>query len=151
MADKYCVHCGKRIDENSSYCTHCGKTVARRRTQQKKKKSGLSIPKMILMFIIIFVLCVGIVFYLMTRDTGIGTRNEASPSPSAMAETSPTQKSTQEPLETVQPSPTATATPESTKEPTVKPSATAAQKKNASYTNPRYGFSISIIDNSSII
>lgn len=140
MADKYCVHCGKRIDADSSYCTHCGKTVARRRASSKKQKSGLSIPKMLLMFILIFAICVGLVYYLMTRDTGLVKRNGSEPTPTAM----PAKTQATEPMVTVKPSEAASPEPtdEPTEAPTAKPTKTPASNKNASYKNSRYGFSL---------
>jgi len=142
MKDKYCVHCGKPLDGDSNYCIYCGKIVARRRTSQKRQKSGLSIPKMLLLFILIFALCAGTVFHLMTRDTGLVKRNVPTPTPlqmyaSVTPSPIPEPELTEEPTE----APTAAPTEQPTQKPTSEP--TKAPKINASYKNNRYAFSLS--------
>ena len=47
---KYCVNCGKKLEENSGFCTECGSKVGVENVVNKPKKevSGCSIASMVL-------------------------------------------------------------------------------------------------------
>lgn len=68
--DKYCEHCGEKLNENQVVCLNCGAFV----NQPKEEKSVLGIKPgpidpLVMILLIIFCFPLAIIYYLIKKDS----------------------------------------------------------------------------------
>lgn len=140
MSDRFCTHCGTKIENNANYCSKCGaRTTNIKRNRKTKDTSLLTI---VICFIVIALICGTIIGVLVFKEHEITinkqypqTMKEAlSPGFTIEPTEEPTVEPTIEPTEEPTPSPTPKPV-KPTPSPTISPGATKT------YKNSRYGFS----------
>lgn len=70
---KYCINCGKEMDEGSIYCAHCGSSQdgIKPTTEKKRRKISKKIKKRIYIFVVLLVL-VGVADCIITNRKDYG-------------------------------------------------------------------------------